>query len=51
MKGAINYVGGVTVSFLVLMKIPKGQSTTLVVVDCPFDIFIKTSKFIVTPPT
>jgi hypothetical protein len=31
MKGAINYVGGVTVSFLVLMKISKGQSATLVV--------------------
>jgi hypothetical protein len=31
MKGAINYVDGVTVSFLVSMKISKGQSTTLVV--------------------
>ena len=31
MKGTINYVGGVTVSLLVSMKISKGQSTTLVV--------------------
>jgi hypothetical protein len=30
-KGTINYVGGVTVSLLVSMKISKGQSTTLVV--------------------
>jgi hypothetical protein len=28
MKGTINYVGGVTVSLLVSMKISKGQSTT-----------------------
>ena len=31
MKGAINYVGGVAVSFLLLMKISKGQSTVLMV--------------------
>jgi hypothetical protein len=31
MKGAINYVDGVTVSLLVFMKIAKGQSTTLMV--------------------
>ena len=30
-KGAINYLGGVTVSLLVSMKISKGQSTTLMV--------------------
>ena len=30
-KGAINHLGGVTVSLLVSMKISKGQSTTLVV--------------------
>jgi hypothetical protein len=30
-KGAINYVDDVTVSLLVLMKISKEQSTTLVV--------------------
>ena len=30
-KGTINYVGGVTVSFLVSMKISKGQSITLMV--------------------
>ena len=30
-KGTINYVDGVSVSFLVLMKISKGQSTTLMV--------------------
>ena len=31
MKGTINYFDGVTVSLLVLMKISKGQSTTMVV--------------------
>jgi hypothetical protein len=31
MKGAINYVDGVTVSFLIPMKISKGQSTTFMV--------------------
>jgi hypothetical protein len=31
MKGAINYVDGVTVSLLLSMKISKGYSTTLVV--------------------
>ena len=30
-KGTINYLGGVTVILLVLMKISKGQSTTLMV--------------------
>jgi hypothetical protein len=61
-KGTINYVDGVTISLLVSMKISKGQSTTLMrdkqayrftinVVDCPFDIFIETSKFTVTPST
>ena len=30
-KGAINYLGGVTVSLLVSMMISKGQSTTLMV--------------------
>jgi hypothetical protein len=30
-KGAINYLGGVTVSLLVSMRISKGQSTTLMV--------------------
>ena len=30
-KGTINYVGGVTVSLLLSMKISKGQSTTMVV--------------------
>ena len=30
-KGAINYVDGVTVSLLISMKISKGQSTTLMV--------------------
>ena len=31
MKGTINYFDGVTVSLLVLMKVSKGQSTTMVV--------------------
>ena len=31
MTGAINYVDGVTVRLLVLMKISKGESTTLMV--------------------
>jgi hypothetical protein len=30
-KGTFNYVGGITVSLLVTMKISKGQLTTLVV--------------------
>ena len=30
-KGAINYLGGVTVSLLDSMKLSKGQSTTLMV--------------------
>jgi hypothetical protein len=58
MKGAINYVGGVTVSYLVLMKISKdlhrdeqAYRYTTNVVNCPFDIFIKTRKLTVTPST
>ena len=30
-KGTMNYVDGVTIRLLVLMKISKGQSTTLMV--------------------
>jgi hypothetical protein len=47
MKGAINYVGGETVSYLVLMR----YRYTTNIVDCPFDIFIETSKLTVRPPT
>jgi hypothetical protein len=41
MKGAINYVDGVTVSY----------RYTINLVDCPFDIFSETSKLTVTPST
>jgi hypothetical protein len=45
MKGAINYVGGVTVS------LQQAYRYTTNVVDCPFDIFIETNKLTVTPPS
>jgi hypothetical protein len=57
MKGAINYFDGVTVSLLVSISLcylhrdEQAYRYTTNVVDCPFDIFIETSKLTVTPST
>ena len=44
MKGAINYVDGVTVSLLVSLKISKGQSTRLMGVTISLLVSMKISK-------